>query len=89
MNDEDDDRARQLDNELNFGGPHRHCFNCYSFTLCHQRDGKNHMNSEEESCDFTKCHFKCGSIFHGCKLDEHLEICPNVTVPCLNQQLGI
>ena len=54
MNDEDDDRARQLDNELNFGGPHRHCFNCYSFTLCHQRDGKTHMNSEEESgCKIT------------------------------------
>ena len=89
MNDEDDDsRARQLDNELNFGGPHRHCFNCYSFIVCHHAD-KTSTKFEDESCDFTKCLHKCGAIFHGCKLDEHLEICPNVTVPCLNQQIGI
>jgi len=27
-------------------------------------------------------------VFHGCKNEEHLELCPNVVVPCLNVGYG-
>ena len=70
------------DNQLNYAGPHKHCYNCYSFTLCSRNSDK------EESCDFTRCLHKCGAIFHGCKLQEHLELCPNVLVSCINEHIG-
>ena len=40
------------------------------------------------SCDFTTCSLGCGAVFHGCKQEEHLELCPNVVVPCLNAGYG-
>ena len=76
----------KLHHQINYGGPHKHCFTCYNFTLCSRNS--NAEKNEEISCDFAKCLHKCGSIFHGCKLEEHLEICPNVLVPCINQSIG-
>ena len=58
---------------------HKHCFSCYSLTC---------SNKNIDSCDLIKCSNKCGSRFHSCKLKEHNEMCPNVTVPCINQSLG-
>ena len=63
---------------------HKHCFTCYSFTQCSAISN----SSKSQSCDFVKCPSHCGAIFHGCKLKEHNEICPNVTVTCINQSLG-
>ena len=63
---------------------HKHCHTCYSFTLCTARSNP----TEFQSCDFVKCPHKCGAIFHGCKLKEHKEICPNIVVNCINQSLG-
>ena len=45
-------------------------------------------NDRDQSCDFTTCSLGCGAVFHGCKQEEHLELCPNVTVPCVNSGYG-
>ena len=63
---------------------HKHCFTCYSFTQCTAISN----SSKSQSCDFVKCPSHCGAVFHGCKLKEHNEICPNVTVTCINHSLG-
>ena len=85
-----EERRQRLENNqeedeeefIDYGGPHRHCYFCYSFTLCNMR------NDTDQSCDFTTCSLGCGAIFHGCKMEEHLELCPNLTVPCLNAVNG-
>ena len=53
---DDDELARQIDSNDYFGGPHKHCFTCYSHVLCDHSD---------DACDFTTCHNNCGAIFHG------------------------
>lgn len=63
-------------------GPHKHCFSCYSFTLCGMS-----LNSDD-SCDFATCPRHCGAVYHGCKAEEHLLLCPNDLVDCINVQLG-
>ena len=63
----------------------KHCFTCYSFITC---TAISNPKSESKHCEFVRCPNKCGSVFHGCKLKEHNEICPNVTIPCINQSLG-
>ncbi|KAF7662853.1 hypothetical protein LDENG_00225260 [Lucifuga dentata] len=40
------------------------------------------------SCRVIKCHKNCGAILHSCKKEEHLLLCPNETVPCLNVGYG-
>ena len=82
MDEENEALARQIEASLSFGGPHKHCFTCYSFTRC-TRD-----HDKEQSCDFAKCPNSCGAVFHGCKLEEHFELCPNVEVPCTNHSYG-
>ena len=40
--------AKELEASLaasEYGGPHKHCFTCYSFTLC---------SKQEDYCDFTR-----------------------------------
>ena len=53
---DDEELARQIDSNDYFGGPHKHCFTCYSHVLCDHSD---------DACDFTTCHNNCGAIFHG------------------------
>eukprot|EP00095_Tigriopus_kingsejongensis_P008525 maker-scaffold81_size397536-snap-gene-0.19 protein:Tk08525 transcript:maker-scaffold81_size397536-snap-gene-0.19-mRNA-1 annotation:"low quality protein: f-box only protein 40" len=60
-------------------GLHKHCVDCYSFKLCSGDDG---------ACEFIQCSTHCGAVFHGCKESEHLELCPNIRVPCLNAGNG-
>ena len=52
------------------GGPHTHCFSCYSFVHCTVKDG----SVKDDHCDFTTCP-KCGWVFHGCKSEEHTLLC--------------
>uniref|UniRef100_A0A3B3V0H2 F-box protein 40 n=1 Tax=Poecilia latipinna TaxID=48699 RepID=A0A3B3V0H2_9TELE len=40
------------------------------------------------SCALLPCRLLCGAVFHLCKEEEHLLLCPNVRVPCLNAQYG-
>lgn len=60
---------------------HKHCYTCYSLHDCK-------VGASKDSCDFTKCQQKCGSIFHACKQGSHDEICPLITVTCLNSTYG-
>ena len=39
-------------------------------------------------CALTSCRLLCGAVFHLCKEEDHLLLCPNVRVPCLNAAYG-
>ncbi|KAM3869168.1 F-box only protein 40-like [Diretmus argenteus] len=62
-------------------GLHVHCESCYS-RRCRTRV------EVSVSCAVIPCHLLCGAIFHLCKEEEHLLLCPNVRVPCLNVEYG-
>ncbi|KAK7925765.1 hypothetical protein WMY93_008075 [Mugilogobius chulae] len=34
------------------------------------------------------CRLLCGALFHLCKEEDHLLLCPNVRVPCINAEFG-
>lgn len=40
------------------------------------------------SCMIIKCRLLCGASFHMCKEDEHILLCPNEKVPCINAHYG-
>ncbi|CAG0920719.1 unnamed protein product, partial [Notodromas monacha] len=78
---------------------HVHCENCYvtpEFGVLNPRkfnrwttgdgDGSKHVAlcAWEERCKFIHCENLCGSVFHGCKLDEHKKLCSMELVPCVN-----
>ncbi|KAF7669088.1 hypothetical protein LDENG_00252010 [Lucifuga dentata] len=60
---------------------HVHCDSCFS------RRCKNRVEVSV-SCAVTPCRLHCGALFHLCKEEEHLLLCPNVRVPCLNAAYG-
>ncbi|XP_072026747.1 uncharacterized protein [Amphiura filiformis] len=60
---------------------HSHCSNCYDIK-CFVRLEK------DVACDMIKCPRECGSRYHACKADDHMEICPNVHVSCNNKWFG-
>jgi len=64
------------DEEL--GGLHRHCFSCF----------KQRCNFDGDACPSISCKNGCGHVFHSCKEEEHLLLCPLSLVPCLNQYYG-
>ena len=39
-------------------------------------------------CAVIPCRLHCGALFHLCKEEDHLLLCPNVRVPCLNAHYG-
>ena len=39
-------------------------------------------------CALASCRLLCGAVFHLCKEEDHLLLCPNVRVPCLNAGYG-
>lgn len=39
-------------------------------------------------CALIPCRLLCGAVFHLCKEEDHLLLCPNVRVPCLNAAYG-
>ncbi|KAK3555260.1 hypothetical protein QTP86_014872, partial [Hemibagrus guttatus] len=60
---------------------HRHCESCHS----------KHCKAPIEitlSCMIIKCRLLCGASFHMCKEDEHILLCPNEKVPCINANYG-
>ncbi|KAG9265609.1 F-box only protein 40-like [Astyanax mexicanus] len=60
---------------------HRHCETCYS-KRCR-------APIEISVCCLTiNCRALCGATFHMCKEDEHILLCPNEQVPCLNAHYG-
>ncbi|XP_040195114.1 F-box only protein 40 [Rana temporaria] len=62
-------------------GEHRHCQNCFS-KRCQVP-----INTGI-SCIMISCRLHCGATFHMCKEEEHLLLCPNEWVPCLNSVFG-
>uniref|UniRef100_A0A3B5LAW3 F-box protein 40, tandem duplicate 2 n=1 Tax=Xiphophorus couchianus TaxID=32473 RepID=A0A3B5LAW3_9TELE len=68
---------------LNFkrSAAHLHCDSCYS-RRCRARV------EPSASCALVPCRLLCGAVFHLCKEEDHLLLCPNVRVPCLNAEYG-
>ncbi|XP_047234206.1 F-box only protein 40-like [Girardinichthys multiradiatus] len=60
---------------------HLHCDSCYS-RRCRARV------EVSVSCALVPCRLLCGAVFHLCKEEDHLLLCPNVRVPCLNAHYG-
>uniref|UniRef100_A0A3Q1HWA7 F-box protein 40, tandem duplicate 1 n=1 Tax=Anabas testudineus TaxID=64144 RepID=A0A3Q1HWA7_ANATE len=60
---------------------HAHCDSCYS-RRCRARV------EVSVCCAFIPCRLHCGALFHLCKEEDHLLLCPNVRVPCLNAEYG-
>ncbi|XP_061596833.1 F-box only protein 40-like [Cololabis saira] len=60
---------------------HVHCDSCYS-RRCRARV------EPSVCCAITQCRLHCGAVFHLCKEEDHLLLCPNVRVPCLNAGYG-
>nr|XP_040036667.1 F-box only protein 40-like isoform X1 [Gasterosteus aculeatus aculeatus] len=61
--------------------PHVHCDSCYS-RRCRARV------EVSVCCALIPCRLHCGALFHLCKEEDHLLLCPNVRVPCLNAEYG-
>ncbi|XP_054482359.1 F-box only protein 40-like [Anoplopoma fimbria] len=60
---------------------HVHCDSCYS-RRCRARV------EVSVCCAVIPCRLHCGALFHHCKEEDHLLLCPNVRVPCLNAEYG-
>ncbi len=60
---------------------HVHCDSCYS-RRCRTRV------EVSVCCAVIPCRLLCGAHFHLCKEEDHLLLCPNVRVPCLNAEYG-
>ncbi|XP_062867389.1 F-box protein 40.1 [Trichomycterus rosablanca] len=60
---------------------HRHC------ETCHRRYCKVIIEISV-SCMVVNCRLLCGASFHMCKEEEHILLCPNEKVPCLNANYG-
>ncbi|XP_047463479.1 F-box only protein 40-like [Mugil cephalus] len=60
---------------------HVHCDSCYS-RRCRTRV------EVSVCCVLIPCPLLCGALFHLCKEEDHLLLCPNVRVPCLNAEYG-
>ncbi|KAK5858740.1 hypothetical protein PBY51_002857 [Eleginops maclovinus] len=60
---------------------HVHCDSCYS-RRCRSRV------EVSVCCAVVPCRLLCGAVFHLCKEEDHLLLCPNVRVPCLNAGFG-
>ncbi|XP_068572204.1 F-box only protein 40-like [Cebidichthys violaceus] len=60
---------------------HVHCDSCYS-RRCRARV------EVSVCCAVIPCRLHCGALFHLCKEEDHLLLCPKVRVPCLNAEYG-
>ncbi|XP_060942322.1 F-box only protein 40-like [Limanda limanda] len=60
---------------------HVHCDSCYS-RRCRARV------EVSVCCALIPCRLHCGALFHLCKEEDHLLLCPKVRVPCLNAGFG-
>nr|XP_046267786.1 F-box only protein 40-like isoform X2 [Scatophagus argus] len=60
---------------------HVHCDSCYS-RRCRARV------EVSVCCALIPCRLHCGALFHLCKEEDHLLLCPNIRVPCLNAEYG-
>ena len=62
----------------NFDMHHDHCVSCVRLKC----------KSVHSSCPVISCPNDCGMMYHKCKHDEHLKLCCNMKVPCINNFFG-
>lgn len=62
-------------------GGHSHCDSCYT-RRCRARV------EPSVCCPISTCRLLCGALFHLCKEEDHLLLCPNVRIPCINAEFG-
>ncbi|KAM9781114.1 F-box only protein 40-like [Syngnathus typhle] len=60
---------------------HKHCESCYSRRCRAQVEAG-------VCCALVACRLHCGALFHSCKEEGHLLLCPCAHVPCLNAAYG-
>jgi F-box protein 30 len=65
-----------LQNQDNEFG-HNHCVSCIRLHC-----------KERNACKVIACKLACGMQYHECKDDEHVNLCPNVKVFCINNVNG-
>lgn len=65
--------------DAELGGIHRHCFRCFNLKRC---------NKDADACEVSECPIGCGWVYHSCKEEEHLLLCPMARVECINSSLG-
>ena len=58
---------------------HTHCQNCFKVKCKIFRES-------QDACEMVEC--SCGRNFHGCKIQDHMELCDKVKVSCINQAFG-
>ena len=46
------------------------------------------MYFSDDECKIVCCVHDCGAIFHGCKAKDHIMMCPEVNVDCINTENG-
>lgn len=61
---------------------HDHCDNCVKWSNCLS------ANRSQSFCPIVSCELGCGAHFHVCKSDEHLLLCSEASVACLNASYG-
>ncbi|XP_047104189.1 F-box only protein 30-like [Schistocerca piceifrons] len=61
---------------------HSHCQNCIKVKECKAK------GLRTEKCGIIDCPNDCGFMFHKCKTSEHLLLCLNLRVPCINSGNG-
>ncbi|XP_072301892.1 F-box only protein 40-like [Eucyclogobius newberryi] len=62
-------------------GGHAHCDSCYT-RRCRARV------EPSVCCPLSTCRLLCGALYHLCKEEDHLLLCPNVRAPCINAEFG-
>jgi len=65
--------------DAELGGIHRHCFRCFNLKRC---------NKDADACGVSECPAGCGWVYHSCKEEEHLLLCPLAKVECVNSSFG-
>lgn len=62
---------------------HVHCTTCIVVARCM------FLNANERyGCEVIRCPNECGRLFHMCKTEEHLLLCPLTRAPCTNAGYG-
>lgn len=61
---------------------HSHCQTCIKVKECRAK------GMRTEKCSIIDCPSDCGFMFHKCKMSEHLLLCLNLRVPCINSGNG-
>ena len=66
-----------------------HCSTCFNVKKCEKLNILQcNQPKNVIECPIVLCRLSCGREFHECKQDEHVLLCPNVKVDCINAKYG-